>query len=302
MIKEAILVTVAAASLHLGTIHESQGSVSRIFWMRNNGDDTVRIIQTYPSCGCTTISFLPPGSIPPGDSLAVSVGFNPANRGGDFYETATILMTSENDTVRKVLSIEGTVVTSEETLIRQYPVHKGSIRLTADTLNMGEVRRGESKTMYVGVLPEMDYGKRRSIPVTFTAGEHIGWGAQNIGIDLPIDSLGVRKERVNISVVIMPRLTDSTCSDKGSQPHIIAERRIAPTATSLPITNTGNAHLIIYRAYTDQGRDIIDKETSIAPQQTLRMDLPRWNKGENRITLICNDSRRQRFIVRIDRR
>lgn len=107
MIKEAILVTIAAASLHLGTIHESQGSVSSIFWMRNNGDDTVRIIQTYPSCGCTTISFLPPGSIAPGDSLAVSVGFNPANRGGDFYETATILMTSENDTVRKVLSIEG---------------------------------------------------------------------------------------------------------------------------------------------------------------------------------------------------
>lgn len=153
MTTTGLVIAVAATVFNFGILHERDGVVSHRFMLRNDSQTAVRICRTYPSCGCTNIA-CDTGLVAPDDSVAVDVSFAPYNQGGDFYETASLVVASQTDTTVVTLAVEGTVITSEETLMRQYPVGQGDLRLTTDTLNMGEVTRGASKTMVVGVMPD----------------------------------------------------------------------------------------------------------------------------------------------------
>ena len=71
---------VGASEVSIGTIKEEQGKQERSFWIRNVGDDAVRLVQGYTSCGCTTIAFERDAVLQPGDSSQVTLSFNPAGK------------------------------------------------------------------------------------------------------------------------------------------------------------------------------------------------------------------------------
>lgn len=150
------LVNVALASFAFGTIMEAEGPRSHDFWLRNDCDKPFAITQTFASCGCTTIHANMTDSIQPGDSTKVTVSFNPRGRGGEFYETATIVCRGKSldpNPYKVTLSIEGSVVTSEETLRNQFPYQiDDSTYISDKTRDLGVMKTGSRKTVYYSLL------------------------------------------------------------------------------------------------------------------------------------------------------
>lgn len=297
MTTTGLVIAVAATVFNFGILHERDGEVRHRFMLRNDSQTAVRICQTYPSCGCTTIA-CDTGLVAPHDSVAVDVSFAPYNRGGDFYETASLVVASQTDTTVVTLAVEGTVITSEETLMRQYPVRQGDLRLTTDTLNMGEVTRGASKTMVVGVMPGLQYDLRQSVPVTFVADKKVGWGKVsrtvkvNVNEDRPKRAPS-RTARIVVNAIVIPDFSAEPTSAR--LPRLSCPKRIDRKSGQLNLHNNGSAPLFIYRAYTDDGTDLIGKRpVSIQPGQTFSLTLTDATKSRSRITLITNDRSRPR--------
>ena len=173
------------AALSLGTIHEADGVQEHTFWLRNCGSEAVTVVQGYTSCGCTTIEFAKDEAIVPGDSTCVTLRFNPQGKGGEFLETATLIYSPNRK--RLQLSLIGTCITSEETLLRQFPVRlSDSLRLSTNRFDLGRMAIGETRERNVIVLHRHDNNRQEAIRITFTADEKHGKGLQHIAYPITI--------------------------------------------------------------------------------------------------------------------
>lgn len=177
------LIVLGLASLSLGTIQEADGVQSRDFWLLNSGTDSVALVQGYTSCGCTTITFDKGKPIAPGDSTCVTLRFNPRGKGGEFLETGTIVYSPNRK--RLHLSLEGTCITSEETLLRQFPIRiSDSLRLSTDHFDLGRMAIGETKERHLTILHRDENNRQEPIVITYTVDEQTEKGLQHI--DYPI--------------------------------------------------------------------------------------------------------------------
>lgn len=153
------LIVIGAAVLNIGTINEADGIVERSFWLRNDGCQPVAIVQGYTSCGCTTVAFPKDSLINVGDSVAVTLRFNPRGKGGEFYESATLSCASRpglgaQSPARDHLSLalEGTCITSEETLLLQHPIAVSeTLRLSRNRFDLGYMSVGAVSERTVSV-------------------------------------------------------------------------------------------------------------------------------------------------------
>ena len=173
------LVAIGLATLSLGTIQEADGVQERTFWLRNAGTEAVTLVQGYTSCGCTTIQFDKDKSIAVGDSTKVILRFNPQGKGGEFEETGTIVYGPNRKRVN--LSMVGTCITSEETLMRQFPIRiSDQIRLSADHFDLGIMHISETKERNVIILHRDENNRQERIPITFTVDANTPKGLQHI--------------------------------------------------------------------------------------------------------------------------
>ena len=157
------LVVIGLSAISLGTIHEADGVQQRTFWLRNAGQEAVALQQGYTSCGCTTIDFAKGQVVQSGDSTRVTLRFNPRGKGGEFEETGTIVYGVHHKRVS--LAMTGSCVTSEETLLRQFPVRiSDNLRLSANRFDLGMMRVGETKQRHVIRDKEEDL---LDVPVTY---------------------------------------------------------------------------------------------------------------------------------------
>lgn len=187
------LVAIGLATISLGTIQEADGVQERTFWLRNAGTEAVTLVQGYTSCGCTTIQFDKDKSITVGDSTKVILCFNPQGKGGEFEETGTIVYGSNRK--RVYLSMTGTCVTSEETLMRQFPIRiSDELRLSANRFDLGIMHVGETKERGVVILHRDEGSRQERIPVIFTVHTNTTKGLQHISY--PISTLVQGKEKV----------------------------------------------------------------------------------------------------------
>ena len=152
------LAVIGLATLSLGTIREADGPVERTFLLRNEGEHALCLRQGYTSCGCTTIAFAQDSCIAAGDTTAVTLRFNPRGKSGEFFETGTLVYqgtSSPSGTSRPhvTLSLEGTCLSSEESLAQQFPVRiTESLWISANRFDLGIMRVGESKERGVAIL------------------------------------------------------------------------------------------------------------------------------------------------------
>ena len=192
------LIVIGLATVNLGTIQETDGVKQRTFWLRNAGKSTVTIQQGYTSCGCTTIHFTKNKAIASGDTAAVTLRFNPRGKGGEFEEMGTVVY--GRDKKRLNLSMVGTCVTSEETLMRQFPIRvSDDLRLSADRFDLGYMRVGESKERHVVVLHRDEKNRKESIPVRFTVDAKMPKGLQHIPCKIETK---VRGRRQTLTVIL----------------------------------------------------------------------------------------------------
>lgn len=173
------LVAIGLATISLGTIQEANGVQERTFWLRNDGTEAVALVQGYTSCGCTTIQFTKDEPVAVGDSTCVVLRFNPQGKGGEFEETGTIVYGPNRKRIN--LSMVGTCITSEETLMKQFPIRiSDNIRLSANRFDLGIMHVGESKERGVVILHRDEGNRQERIPVTFTVDTNTTKGLQHI--------------------------------------------------------------------------------------------------------------------------
>lgn len=206
------LVVIGLATISLGTIQETDGVQECTFWLRNDGLSAVTLHQGYTSCGCTTIQFDKGREIMPGDSTNVVMRFNPRGKGGEFLETGTIVygkaadsLASENKHRSRVqIAMEGDCVTSEETLLKQFPIRiSDHLRLSADRFDLGIMHVGESKERGVVVLHRDKDNQKERLPIIFTADSSLKKGLHHIPYTLTLKEKDrIIKQIVTLDVMI----------------------------------------------------------------------------------------------------
>ncbi len=178
MLIEKIIV-VGLSTLSLGTIHEADGVQQHSFWLRNTGDEEVKLVQGYTSCGCTTIALPTDSLLLPGDSAQVTLRFNPRGKGGEFYESGTVVYGKERQ--RVVVALEGDCISSEETLMRQFPIRvSDDLRLSTDRFDLGVMARGAKRELQVVVLHRDEGNRQERIPIVFAPESGHATGLQHI--------------------------------------------------------------------------------------------------------------------------
>lgn len=196
------LVHLGLATVSLGTIHEADGVQKRQFWLRNDGDSAVTLVQGYTSCGCTTIGFDKDKAVETGDSTCVWLAFNPRGKGGEFYESGTIVYGSGRQ--RIVVAMEGDCVTSEETLMRQFPIRiSDNIRITANRFDLGVMSVGASKKLNVVVLHRDENNRKEQIPILLVVKPDMNKGVNHMAYPVVIDDKGKEREiTITLDVII----------------------------------------------------------------------------------------------------
>ncbi len=183
------LVVMGISIVSLGSIHEADGVKEHTFWLRNAGTEAVALTQGYTSCGCTTIHFNKDILVSPGDSTAVILRFNPQGKGGEFVETGTIVYGPSHK--RMQMSMIGNCITSEETLLRQFPIRiDDHLRLSTNRFDLGIMYAGEKKERSVVVLHKDESYRQERISISFTPDASTPKGVQHIPHPIIVNSQG----------------------------------------------------------------------------------------------------------------
>lgn len=173
------LIVIGLSTLSLGTINEADGKQEREFWLHNVGTETVDIVQGYTSCGCVKLQFPLGETILPGDSVKTVLSFDPKGKGGEFYERGTIVYGQSRK--RLDIAMEGVCITSEETLMRQFPVRiNDDIRISTDHFDVGVMNIGEKKTRHVAILHRDEDNRSESVAVTVEADSNLHKGVNRV--------------------------------------------------------------------------------------------------------------------------
>ena len=195
------LVVLGLATVSLGTIHEADGVQTRSFWLRNDGTEAVTLVQGYTSCGCTTIQFDKDQPIAVGDSTSVTLRFNPQGKGGEFEETGTIVYGSNRKRIQ--VSMIGTCITSEETLMRQFPIRiSDDLRLSSNRFDLGIMHIGETKERGVVILHRKEGNRQERIPVKFAVDAKTPKGLQHIPYQIETKVKG-KKQILTITIDVL---------------------------------------------------------------------------------------------------
>lgn len=195
------LVVIGLATASLGTIQETGGVQEHTYWLRNDGTEAVTLQQGYTSCECTTIEFDHYSQVLPGDSSQVILRFNPQGRGGEFNVSGTVVYGTERKRVK--LSMTGTSILSEETLMKRFPIAvSDNLRLSTDRFDLGVMHPGETKERSVVVLHRDEEDRTESLAITFTPDEKTPKGVQHIPYTVVTSEQG-KQRQLTITLDVM---------------------------------------------------------------------------------------------------
>lgn len=136
-----------------GMIREENGKVSQKVKAINVSRDSTFIISSRTSCGCSAVEY-PNNLFAPGDTVEVTITYDPLNRPGKFLKTARLFTGQER--IGNSIKISGTVIPSRQNLDMAYPDEAGSLRLSTKIVNAGEMSRKEARPLFVGLYNDSD--------------------------------------------------------------------------------------------------------------------------------------------------
>lgn len=127
-------------SVHnFGAFKEDLGPVTCTFKAVNTGDEPVVVIDARANCGCTRPTYTRK-PVAPGDTLCVSVAYDPQGRPGRFSKQVKV--TANTDMKSYVLAVRGTVIGASTTLKSRYPEEVGPYRISNRIAPFGETLKG----------------------------------------------------------------------------------------------------------------------------------------------------------------
>ena len=119
----------------------------------NVSSDSIFIISARTSCGCTAAEY-PEYRFAPGDTVEVTLSYDPQNRPGKFLKTARFFTGEER--IANSIKLSGTVIPSRRNLDKAYPDSAGQLRLSTLIVNAGEISRRDARPLFVGIYNDSD--------------------------------------------------------------------------------------------------------------------------------------------------
>ena len=127
-----------------GQIKEEDGKQTARFNFKNIGNDTLKILNVRPSCGCTTSDYTKT-PILPGQSGFIDAVYNPQGRPGSFNKIVTVV-TNDPENSNVILTIKGNVIPKPKTKADNYPQVIGNLRFRSNHINFNDIKDSEVKT------------------------------------------------------------------------------------------------------------------------------------------------------------
>lgn len=137
----AQVITFERTEHDFGKINEADGRVTTVFQFKNEGMAPLVLSNVRASCGCTTPKW-PREPIEPGQAGEITVTYNPNGRPGRFQKTITVTSNATENSIAK-LYIKGEVIPKPAKPVNQYTVQMGELSLKANSLNFGNIKKGE---------------------------------------------------------------------------------------------------------------------------------------------------------------
>lgn len=129
-----------------GVMMEADGPKAGEVKMVNLGPGPTMITRVRPSCGCTDATFTD-RILEPGDTATVTFTYSPAGRPGKFMKTIRVFTGADEQ--QKLIKIRGSVVGTDETLSRHFPVKAGALRLSDTGLDAGKLAHGTARHLFL---------------------------------------------------------------------------------------------------------------------------------------------------------
>lgn len=143
MMAQQPVITFEKTEHDFGKIQEDGGRVSTEFVFKNEGMAPLILSNVRASCGCTTPSWTKE-PVEPGQTGKITVTYNPNGRPGRFQKTVTITSNAVEATTR--VYIKGEVQAKQAKPVNKYTVPVGALSMKTKTLDLGTIKKGESKS------------------------------------------------------------------------------------------------------------------------------------------------------------
>lgn len=125
-----------------GKINEEKGKVFIIFNFTNTGNDTLKVTEAKPSCGCITTEWTKT-PVAAGQKGIVKVFYDPLHRPGLFEKS--VWVHSNADVPELTLNIKGEVIAKIKTLQDSFPVKNGNLMLGGNAFYLRNINNKEIK-------------------------------------------------------------------------------------------------------------------------------------------------------------
>lgn len=274
-----------------GNIQEVNGPVAYDFEFINQGSAPILIKNVESSCGCTSPEWTKQPVLP-GKKGYVKATFNPKDRPGFFDKTITVYSNARPGVIE--LKIKGTVQGKTRTVLDDYPYELPSgLRLPLEDISLMKVRKGEVKSMAIGVfnnagkqvavsfagLPsyiqmaiepqQIPDKSKATIKAAYNTGMHGEYGLNKENVILIVDG---KKYELPVSVFIEEdfkavNLATAPVADADKKYYNFGQTTAAhPVSYVFQVKNTGKSLLKIHRVYTNDGRVVASMDkTELQP-------------------------------------
>lgn len=290
-----------------GTFNEDVGRVKCLFKGVNLGPDTASVIYLNASCGCTE-PVADKRVIAPGDTVTLTVVYDPVNRPGPFDKRISF---GTLPGYRVNLHIKGNVVRSTRRMLITYPYEVGGdFRLGSDVVSFGNIREDRTANAVVKGINSSDaevtptvvamppYVKATVTPPVVKPGEHFvisfdaeGPGVGQLGVTLDtitVASAGHPDVSIDLpmSILLFEEFPPMTADDVDRAAYLeIPDPKVdlgeavdpssrKPIRRKVKVVNKGLEPLLIRRAYTvTPGIKVKAPHKAIGPGKTAEIEI-----------------------------
>lgn len=320
-----------------GVINEVDGPVTCTFKAVNVGDEPAVVVDARANCGCTQPRY-PREPIAPGDTLRLSVSFDPSMRPGRFSKQVKV---SSNTGTTAVLGIKGTVIGSAKTLQSRYPEQVGDVRLSNVIATFGETTKGhvlaaavniynsspdtiapiiEGLPAYINVLirPEaIPPGEQGAVSLTAYTDRTNEYGLIEGAFTLiPDRNKSDQRAEIQTVMTVKENFSKLTPKEREEAPKAdLSEKSVdfgrisrgdSPMQRTFTVTNSGRTALMVHKtASTDKAVSAKISSSKIKPGKsavvTVTVDPAQieGNMLNSNITLIANDPDNSMQTIRV---
>ncbi len=312
--------------IEFGTIKEEAGTQTAQFVAWNIAKDPLIISNVSVACGCTKVT-QDKDTLQAGDSVVFTVSYDPTNQKGKFEKAIFVYNTGMPYQI--FLTIKGETIPREKTVLDQYTMNLGNLRMTSayhdfgflyeddvDTFRIGMYNSGTSDIRIKGITGRPAYiilnsqdlnlepGEESTIEIVYDARQVNDYGDMIHYLTLVTSDLYAPEVPLNINAHVLERFPKQTKRRVRRNPQAVFNEKEYnfgrvlkgdTVKTTFVLKNEGKNSLIIRKIQPSCGctASKVDKmEIAAGESATITVEfntLGREGEDLKTLTIITND-------------